>query len=206
MSRGAAADEVSVEVCVRIRPYIAAIDDKTAKATPASLRDTHAPATITADRMAKTVTCANAPSMYNPAAGSTKKHFKFHNVFTEEDSTEAIFERCHKETVLGALDGYSVCIYGYGGTGSGKTHTLAGDEALHPRQSPTTAAHTACGHSGVFLSRPALRQEHSIGFTALAVRAVFDKIRGEAPASCPPMPALTGATAISLDPVLWGRA
>ena len=120
--------EVTVEVSVRVRPMIASIDDAAARTRPQSLRETNAPATVEANRSTKQVMCANAPSIYNKSGGSTKRNFQFHQVFTEEESTSEIFEHCYKDKVLGALDGYSVCLFGYGGTGSGKTYTLAGDQ------------------------------------------------------------------------------
>jgi len=121
-----------MEITARIRPKIPSIDDNALETAPSSLRDTNAPATVEANKSTKTVTCANVSSVYNKTSGSTTKRFEFDHVFTAEDSTEALFDRVYKETVVGALDGYSLCLFGYGGTGSGKTHTLAGGDKVRP--------------------------------------------------------------------------
>ncbi|KAK8573488.1 hypothetical protein V6N13_009579 [Hibiscus sabdariffa] len=59
------------------------------------------------------------------SSDSSKKQFKFDHVFRPEDSQEAVFART-KPIVTSVLDGYNVCIFAYGQTGTGKTFTMEG--------------------------------------------------------------------------------
>uniref|UniRef100_A0A2N9EE15 Kinesin-like protein n=1 Tax=Fagus sylvatica TaxID=28930 RepID=A0A2N9EE15_FAGSY len=56
---------------------------------------------------------------------SSKKQFKFDHVFRPEDNQEAVFAQT-KPIVTSVLDGYNVCIFAYGQTGTGKTFTMEG--------------------------------------------------------------------------------
>ncbi|ESQ32243.1 hypothetical protein EUTSA_v10005446mg, partial [Eutrema salsugineum] len=56
---------------------------------------------------------------------SSKKHFKFDHVFKPEDGQETVFAQT-KPIVTSVLDGYNVCIFAYGQTGTGKTFTMEG--------------------------------------------------------------------------------
>uniref|UniRef100_A0A2N9IDQ2 Kinesin-like protein n=1 Tax=Fagus sylvatica TaxID=28930 RepID=A0A2N9IDQ2_FAGSY len=56
---------------------------------------------------------------------SSKKQFKFDHVFRPEDNQEAVFAQT-KPIVTSVLDGYNVCIFGYGQTGTGKRFTMEG--------------------------------------------------------------------------------
>ncbi|KAG4913930.1 hypothetical protein AAZX31_19G221100 [Glycine max] len=56
---------------------------------------------------------------------SSKKHFKFDYVFRPEDNQETVFEQTIP-IVTSVLDGYNVCIFAYGQTGTGKTFTMEG--------------------------------------------------------------------------------
>ncbi|KAL0005919.1 hypothetical protein SO802_013480 [Lithocarpus litseifolius] len=56
---------------------------------------------------------------------SSKKQFKFDHVFRPEDNQEAVFTQT-KPIVTSVLDGYNVCIFAYGQTGTGKTFTMEG--------------------------------------------------------------------------------
>ncbi|CAI0551273.1 unnamed protein product [Linum tenue] len=59
------------------------------------------------------------------AADSSKKPFKFDHVFRPDDNQEAVFAET-KPIVTSVLDGYNVCIFAYGQTGTGKTFTMEG--------------------------------------------------------------------------------
>lgn len=48
-------------------------------------------------------------------------------VFGNDSTQEEIFEDT-KRLIQSAVDGYNVCIFAYGATGSGKTHTIQGPE------------------------------------------------------------------------------
>ncbi|KAL1546037.1 kinesin-like protein KIN-14S [Salvia divinorum] len=56
---------------------------------------------------------------------SSKKQFKFDRVFGPEDNQEAVFDQT-MPIVTSVLDGYNVCIFAYGQTGTGKTYTMEG--------------------------------------------------------------------------------
>ncbi|XP_010421599.1 PREDICTED: kinesin-like protein KIN-14G isoform X2 [Camelina sativa] len=59
------------------------------------------------------------------SSDSSKKHFKFDHVFKPEDGQETVFAQT-KPIVTSVLDGYNVCIFAYGQTGTGKTFTMEG--------------------------------------------------------------------------------
>ncbi|KAI3896156.1 hypothetical protein MKX03_000276 [Papaver bracteatum] len=59
--------------------------------------------------------------------GSTKKTFKFDRVYTPKDGQADVFVDA-SPMVVSVLDGYNVCIFAYGQTGTGKTFTMEGPE------------------------------------------------------------------------------
>ncbi|OMO62522.1 hypothetical protein CCACVL1_22775 [Corchorus capsularis] len=59
------------------------------------------------------------------SSDSSKKQFKFDHVFRPEDGQEVVFAQT-KPIVTSVLDGYNVCIFAYGQTGTGKTFTMEG--------------------------------------------------------------------------------
>ncbi|WCJ43156.1 Kinesin-like protein KIN-14S [Euphorbia peplus] len=59
------------------------------------------------------------------SSDSSKKQFKFDHVFRPEDNQDAVFAQT-KPIVTSVLDGYNVCIFAYGQTGTGKTFTMEG--------------------------------------------------------------------------------
>ncbi|KAF5738045.1 Di-glucose binding protein with Kinesin motor domain isoform 1 [Tripterygium wilfordii] len=60
-------------------------------------------------------------------SGSTKKAFKFDRVYTPRDHQVDVFADA-APLVISVLDGYNVCIFAYGQTGTGKTFTMEGTE------------------------------------------------------------------------------
>ncbi|KAM0881460.1 hypothetical protein ACQ4PT_032936 [Festuca glaucescens] len=58
---------------------------------------------------------------------SSKKVFKFDSVFNPEEDQEKVFEKT-APFATSVLDGYNVCIFAYGQTGTGKTFTMEGTE------------------------------------------------------------------------------
>ncbi|KAI3699199.1 hypothetical protein L2E82_43323 [Cichorium intybus] len=58
-------------------------------------------------------------------SNSTKKTFKFDCVFTPKDNQDNVFAHA-SPLVTSVLDGYNVCIFAYGQTGTGKTFTMEG--------------------------------------------------------------------------------
>ncbi|PRW56860.1 P-loop containing nucleoside triphosphate hydrolase [Chlorella sorokiniana] len=58
-----------------------------------------------------------------------KEHtFGYDKVFKPESSQASVFEEV-SDLVQSALDGYKVCLFSYGQTGAGKTHTMQGSRA-----------------------------------------------------------------------------
>uniref|UniRef100_A0ACD5ZXW5 Uncharacterized protein n=1 Tax=Avena sativa TaxID=4498 RepID=A0ACD5ZXW5_AVESA len=58
---------------------------------------------------------------------SSKKVFKFDSVFNPEEDQEKVFGKT-APFATSVLDGYNVCIFAYGQTGTGKTFTMEGTE------------------------------------------------------------------------------
>ncbi|KAL5995950.1 hypothetical protein ACLOJK_026023 [Asimina triloba] len=56
---------------------------------------------------------------------SSKKQFKFDYVFSPQDNQEVVFAQT-SPIVTSVLDGFNVCIFAYGQTGTGKTFTMEG--------------------------------------------------------------------------------
>ncbi|XP_078154287.1 kinesin-like protein KIN-14E isoform X1 [Carex rostrata] len=59
--------------------------------------------------------------------GATKKTFKFDRIFTPKDDQADVYADA-SPLVTSVLDGYNVCIFAYGQTGTGKTFTMEGTE------------------------------------------------------------------------------
>ncbi|RDX82331.1 Kinesin-like protein KIN-14R, partial [Mucuna pruriens] len=60
-------------------------------------------------------------------SGSTKKSFRFDRVYTPKDDQVDVFADA-SSMIISVLDGYNVCIFAYGQTGTGKTFTMEGTE------------------------------------------------------------------------------
>ncbi|PVH33354.1 hypothetical protein PAHAL_9G633800 [Panicum hallii] len=60
-------------------------------------------------------------------AGTSKKTFRFDRVFTPKDDQDVVYADA-SPLVTSVLDGYNVCIFAYGQTGTGKTFTMEGTE------------------------------------------------------------------------------
>ncbi|VFQ99663.1 unnamed protein product [Cuscuta campestris] len=59
--------------------------------------------------------------------GSTKKTFRFDRVYTPKDDQADVYADA-SPMVISVLDGYNVCIFAYGQTGTGKTFTMEGNK------------------------------------------------------------------------------
>jgi len=60
----------------------------------------------------------------NEAAGM-KKTWQFNQVFNEKSTQAMLFDGI-RDLVVSMIDGYNVCIFAYGQTGAGKTHSMQG--------------------------------------------------------------------------------
>ena len=58
-----------------------------------------------------------------------KKSFTFDQCFQSNSTQEAVFEDT-QNLIQSAMDGYNVCIFAYGQTGAGKTHTMYGNPEM----------------------------------------------------------------------------
>ncbi|OQR69456.1 kinesin protein KIFC1-like [Tropilaelaps mercedesae] len=64
-----------------------------------------------------------------PGGKPTKVAFRFDRVLPAEVGQAEVFEEV-EQLVVSALDGYNVCIFAYGQTGTGKTYTMEGPPGL----------------------------------------------------------------------------
>ncbi|CAM8984636.1 unnamed protein product [Rhodiola kirilowii] len=58
-------------------------------------------------------------------SGSSRKQFRFDHVFKPSDIQEAVFSHTVL-VVTSVMEGYNLCIFAYGQTGTGKTFTMEG--------------------------------------------------------------------------------
>jgi kinesin family protein C2/C3 len=61
-------------------------------------------------------------------AKGQQQHFDFDRVFTQRSSQQEVFDAT-RALVTSVMDGYAVCIFAYGQTGTGKTHTMTGADS-----------------------------------------------------------------------------
>lgn len=64
----------------------------------------------------------------NPKTEEPPKQFTFDMAFDWTLSQELIYERCASGIIENVLEGYNGTIFAYGQTGTGKTHTMTGQE------------------------------------------------------------------------------
>eukprot|EP00301_Raphidiophrys_heterophryoidea_P018045 c3027_g1_i1.p1 GENE.c3027_g1_i1~~c3027_g1_i1.p1 ORF type:complete len:1046 (+),score=249.52 c3027_g1_i1:174-3311(+) len=106
----------NIRVFCRIRPLLGA-----------EIEDGETVAVFQSDEMTVTTEDPDDPNKRTP--------FMFDRVFGPEDSQEVVFDEM-RTLCLSALDGYNVCLFAYGITGSGKTFTVEGGAASrdNPKQ------------------------------------------------------------------------
>lgn len=56
------------------------------------------------------------------------KRFTYDQVIGPEGTQVDVFNSVGKKMAMACLSGYNVCIFAYGQTGAGKTHTMMGRE------------------------------------------------------------------------------
>jgi hypothetical protein len=69
------------------------------------------------------------PAEGDKAAKKVTKSFQYDTVFPPNATQEGVFEDT-KALIQSTLDGYNVCIFAYGQTGAGKTHTMTGNPEM----------------------------------------------------------------------------
>lgn len=72
------------------------------------------------------LTSTAATGTNNTSVFGTMTSFEFDRVFDMDSIQEDVYAEV-ENVCLGALDGFTICVMGYGQTGCGKTHTLLGD-------------------------------------------------------------------------------
>lgn len=110
---GGSATECNVRVAVRVRPLGAA-----------SAKERGVPA-WRVDAAGGAISCV-APQGGNKA--TNPKEWRFEKVFGPDMSTGDLYSEYAQTLAADAVGGYNACIFAYGQTSSGKTHTMRGTE------------------------------------------------------------------------------
>ena len=113
--------EQSIRVAVRLRP-----EEKEKETSSYSLSSSQTSSSSSSSCVdSNEITNALKISKNKDGGGSESFGFTFDNVWGTNTSQEAIFEEV-KEMINESLQGFSVTIFAFGMTGSGKTYTIAG--------------------------------------------------------------------------------
>ncbi|KAJ1635055.1 P-loop containing nucleoside triphosphate hydrolase protein [Pavlovales sp. CCMP2436] len=89
------------------------------------------------------VALASATRAAHRSSGGSASSFEYDAVFGPTSTQAELYAQVH-ELVPSVLDGFDVCIFAYGATGSGKTFTMTGpvaDRGLNPRALQDILAH-----------------------------------------------------------------
>eukprot|EP01052_Picozoa_sp_SAG31_P004036 SAG31_NODE_162_length_21892_cov_343.171936_16_plen_196_part_00 len=108
--RGNAGSKKSVQVYIRVRPDLPAIDGVECGQMPHLLLDEEA-------------NTIQLPDVEGPA-----KAYKCHRVFGPEQNTGMVYNEVFREPMDQMAQGFNVTLFAYGQTGSGKTYTMSGTQ------------------------------------------------------------------------------
>ncbi|GBP91566.1 Kinesin-like protein Klp68D [Eumeta japonica] len=109
---------------------------RAAVAPPRCARAQRPPAAVTGPRpeVVRVYPERGAVQLYNPKGED--KLFTYDAAYDSTATTAAIYDEMVRPLVASVLDGFNGCVFAYGQTGTGKTHTMEGnaeDEGLVPR-------------------------------------------------------------------------
>jgi len=116
------------------------------------------------------------------ACDGTRKEFGFDHVFGPESSQHDVFTICALPLVDAVLSGINGCIFAFGQTGAGKTHSMLGSEGGRRRDSQDGVLPRAAAELFRRIARleaDAARAIGDGGFSAYEVRASFIEVYRE---------------------------
>ena len=99
-------------------------------------------ATVAQSVLDKNEVCAcrqdeGSVSLVKNQTGQQQGKFTYDHVFGDESQNSDVFAKLVEPLISKAVQGYNVCIFTYGQTSSGKTHTMKGSE-IDPGMIPLT--------------------------------------------------------------------
>jgi chromosomal replication initiation ATPase DnaA len=72
------------------------------------------------------LSCRPETGLIDLSVNGTKQEFTFDKLLTENATQEDVFKSCAIPIIDEVIEGYNGCIFAYGQTGAGKTHTMSG--------------------------------------------------------------------------------
>jgi kinesin family member 18/19 len=121
----------NIMVCVRVRPESNSEKTSTKRTKPVvKVVDEHVLVFDPSDDSTKNMTSRERIQI--GAKKGKDIQFAFDRVFSEKSTQVDVFENSTKFLLPGVLNGFNATVFAHGATGSGKTHTMLGDERSGP--------------------------------------------------------------------------